>query len=381
MSAGFGLIYVTPFPPRAASLPSRPRALLQQLREEGRIRRLSIVGRLRPSAFFRQRDGRRGVMGSRLVRVTDREQVIEHPWPFGRLEEEMLRRVALDHLSEGSHRWVLWVSDPKSATVFGRLRQIPGTRLVWVFDAYDAWDLSPLVRGRRRQRAVTNGYRAAARFADVIFANTEFMAQRMEGLGAAKVSMLQNAAPHIDYAAGRRENPDGEPYLLYIGRIHERVDAGLLAAVADAFPLVPIRLIGPVERTPDGWPALIARPNVGLEGQIVGERLHSILANATALLLPHRVDDYTRSQDAMKAWDALAVGTPVVATPVPPVVGWPAGLATVGPDRDTFIAGVRSALEGDREADRELRLRFARENGWDARAATAIRVIEEILDA
>ncbi len=159
------------------------------------------------------------------------------------------------------------------------------------------------------------------------------------------------------------------------------MDAGLLAAVADAFPLVPIRLIGPVERDPDGWPALIARPNVSLEGPVVGERLRSILANATALLLPHRVDDYTRSQDAMKAWDALAMGTPVVATPLPPVDGWPNGLAAVGADRNTFIAGVRAVLRGDLEAGRGSRLQFARENGWDARAATAIRVIEGILDA
>ena len=49
---------------------------------------------------------------------------------------------------------------------------------------------------------------------------------------------------------------------------------GLLVSVADAFPHVRIWLIlGPVERDPDGWAALIDRGNVSLEGPVVGERL------------------------------------------------------------------------------------------------------------
>ena len=186
------------------------------------------------------------------------------------------------------------------------------------------------------------------------------MAGRMRDLGASDVSVIQNAAPHVDTAETAPHREPGEtPYLVYVGRIHERLDAGLLASVADAFPDVRIRLIGPVEREPDGWTALVARPNVSLEDPIVGERLHVILAAAEALLLPHLVDDYTRSQDAMKAWDALAAGIPVIATPLPPVVDWPDGLARIGADRDAFIAGVRSVLNGDLEPFRGSRLQFA----------------------
>ncbi|MEP6639939.1 MAG: glycosyltransferase [Chloroflexota bacterium] len=313
------------------------------------------------------------------------DEMIEHLWPFGRLEGALLRRLVEDRLSMAPGRWVLWLSDPKSAGAFVGLRHIPSARLVRVFDAYDAWDLSPLVRGWWRKRAVLNGYSAAARYADIVFANTEIMAQRMEALGASRVSLLQNASPPVGLTAGRAPMADQasaattDPYLVYVGRIHERVDTGLIAAVADAFPQVAVRLIGPVEREPDGWLALTARPNVRLERPVVGPFLRAILTGAAALLLPHRVDDYTRSQDAMKAWDALAAGTPVVATPVPPADRWPKGMAVVAADTDGFVAGVGSVLRGDLDAARPARLDFARANGWEVRAAATIGAIEEAL--
>jgi glycosyltransferase involved in cell wall biosynthesis len=318
-------------------------------------------------------------MGAKVVTSATGQEIVEHPWPFGLLEARMLQRLVSDHLPKAPQRWVLWISDPKSAIAFANLRDIPVDRLVRVFDAYDAWDLSPLVRGRARRHAVISGYEHAARYADIVFSNTEFMAARMRDLGASDVSLIQNAAPHVDAAVINVPRDSGhEPYLVYVGRIHERLDAGLLVSVADAFPHVRIRLIGPVERAPDGWAALIDRGNVSLEGPVVGERLRLILTDAAALLLPHRVDDYTRSQDAMKAWDALAVGTAVIATPLPPVVGWPVGLASIGVDRDAFVAGVASVLSGDHDPYREARLRFASVNGWDARAETAVRVIDRV---
>jgi teichuronic acid biosynthesis glycosyltransferase TuaH len=148
--------------------------------------------------------------------------------------------------------------------------------------------------------------------------------------------------------------------------------------VSAALPDVALRLVGPVEREPAGWASLVKRPNVRLEGRIVGEQLTDIIANAAALIVPHRVDDYSRSQDAMKAWDAIAVGTPVISTQLPPASEWPAGIAVVASDTASFIAAARSALTGDLGAARELRLDFARANGWSARAASVVEAIAEV---
>jgi glycosyltransferase involved in cell wall biosynthesis len=295
--------------------------------------------------------------------------LIEHPWPFGRLERWFLTGVVGAIARAAAGGVIVWVADPKSVpAVVDRKRGRPGWRVV--VDAYDAWDLSPLVRGERRLRAVADGYRAAAGGADLIFANTRAMQDRLGELGAPDVRLLPNACPPLEpgpSTAGRQ--PAG---LVYVGRIHERFDAELAGAVAAALPDITVTIAGPVERMPVGWSALVARSNVRLPGRVESEAAREMIGAAAALILPHRVDDYTRSQDAMKAWDSLAVGTPVISTPIPPADGWPAGLAEVCRDTEAFVAAARRAAGGELAAGRADRLAFAADNQWSARAATAI---------
>jgi teichuronic acid biosynthesis glycosyltransferase TuaH len=295
--------------------------------------------------------------------------LVEHPWPFGRLERWFLTGLVGAIARAAAGEVIVWVADPKSVpAVVGRKRGRPGWRVV--VDAYDAWDLSPLVRGERRLRAVADGYRAAAEGADLLFANTRAMQDRLGELGAPDVRLLPNACPPLEpgpSTAGRQ--PAG---LVYVGRIHERFDAEVAGAVAAALPDITVTIAGPVERMPVGWSALVARSNVRLPGRVESEAAREMIGAAAALIVPHRVDDYTRSQDAMKAWDALSVGTPVISTPIPPADGWPAGLAEVCRDTEAFVAAARRAAGGELAAGRADRLAFAADNQWSARAATAI---------
>ena len=203
---------------------------------------------------------------------------------------------------------VVIVSDPKSAEWLGGDTTSASRRLVRVFDAYDAWDLSPLVQwttppGRRPARLP--GCRSERRPRDREHGHSWL--SRMRDLGARDVRIVANGAPEVVDTV----SVASPPYLAYVGRIHERVDCALLAAVAAAFPDVKLRLAGPIEGRPDGWDELVARPNVSVEGALATGAAREFIAASAALLVPHVASDYTRSQDAMKAWDALASGTPV----------------------------------------------------------------------
>jgi glycosyltransferase involved in cell wall biosynthesis len=338
----------------------------------------TVVNRYRPDAFVRLLVEHRRFDPAVRLRLSDDLRVVVHPFPIGPLETSLLCRVIRKELGAGG-RVVLWIADPKSAPVLSRFADVPRTRLVSVFDAYDAWDLSPLVRGPLRRRAARRGYQAAARHADIVFANTTFMLERMRRLGARNVRILPNGAPD-GWGASETPAPDREarPTLLYVGRVHERLDVDLLVRVAHEVPEAEIAIRGPVERIPPAWDALADIPNVSVRGPIVGADLRQALSSAAALLLPHRVDDYTRSQDAMKAWDAIAVGTPVVGTAVPPLSGWPAGLALVVSDGRSFVAAVRDILAGAMEGSRAERLSYAAANTWSVRAASATTAIREL---
>lgn len=365
------LVFVTPASPWPG-LPSRPVYLLNALAASGEFSHVLAIHRLRPVAWLSH------LLRSRAARAASRistpiERMV-HPLPFGVAEAALLRWTI--RRSEGrSERLVLWIADPKSAVVLGQRRTF-GVGLVAAFDAYDLWDQSPLVRGSLRRAAVRHGYVAAARDADLVFANTALVASQLQELGARNVRLLQNGAPPVD----RRFAPDlDHPYVLYVGRIHERLDVDLLRAVLAAAPSVRVVVAGPVEREPRSWAKLVASGNVRVLGPVRGDRLRSLLGRARALVIPHTVDDYTRSQDAMKAWDALAVGTTVVSTSVPPAVSWPPGLALVADDGPAFAEAVRRVLDGELDPARELRFAYAAANSWRHRADQAIAAIKDYL--
>lgn len=375
------LIFISPHPAGSAGLPNRPASLLSAFIDARTFDEVIVVNRLRPTDFVGHVGGGRPISRRGLAGITRRlasgAVLVEHPWPFGRLERRFLGGVLAASASRSATGVVAWVADPKSVTaVVGA----GGDRLRWrvVVDAYDAWDRSPLVRGERRLRAVSDGYRAAAAGADLVFANTTAMRDRLAELGARDARLLPNACPPLDpRPAPADDRPAG---LVYVGRIHERFDAELAGAVAAALPETTLTIAGPVEREPVGWSALAARSNVRLPGRVEPRAAREMIGAAAALIVPHRVDDYTRSQDAMKAWDAIASGTPVISTPLPPADGWPTGLAEVCPNTDAFVAAARRAVDGQLEAGRADRLAFAAENQWSARAAVAIAAIADLMN-
>lgn len=374
------LVYLTPHDAGAPGLPSRPASLLAALVLAGAFDHVLVINRRRPGAVFNHVKSKRPFIGGWLAglqrRLADGVTLIEHPWPFGPIERQFVQGVLATCAKRTGAQVVAWVADPKSvAAVTGARASEP--RWLTVVDAYDAWDRSPLVRGARRRRAVSDGYQAGALRADLVFANTLLMRDRLVDLGARNVRHLPNACPSVD--PGPTPSDGRRAGLVYVGRIHERFDTHLVAAVADALSDTTLTIAGPVERVPEGWPDLVRRPNVLAPGRLDPAAARDLIGQAAGLILPHRVDSYTRSQDAMKAWDAIASGTPVITTRIPPADGWPTGLAEVCSSTEAFVEAARRAVDGQLESGRPARLAYAAGNQWSARASAAITAINELL--
>jgi glycosyltransferase involved in cell wall biosynthesis len=366
------LVYVAPIRARSTSTPNRPEALLRALSATARFDRITVVVRMRPDRYIRQIAQQIQTRIGESATVPSEQDVVSvcHPWPFGYLEE----LVVSSRVRQAEVPTVLWIADPKTMTTFAR-RIEPRVPLLRVADLYDAWDLSPIVRGAARRRAVSRGYAAAAANADLVFANTDVMARRIRALGAqGHVEVLPNASPAPQLMDGDRRR-----YLAYVGRIHERFDAALVGALARELPGVLIHIAGPVDREPPGWQQLLSLPNVRALGPVDPSGARLILGHATAAIVPHVVDDYTRSQDAMKAWDAISVGTPVLSTRIPPADGWPDWLALVADGPAEFISKAKHLLEGEPLSSRQRRVEYAAANGWDARARTVIDRIDALI--
>lgn len=141
-----------------------------------------------------------------------------------------------------------------------------------------------------------------------------------------------------------RRPRDDAPRLGFYGVIDERMDLGLLAAVADARPDWSIEIVGPVVKlSPADLPQ---RANIHYPGPRTYDELPGTLAGWDVALMPFAINEATRFISPTKTPEYLAAGRPVVSTPIVDVVRHYGTLEAVGiaATPKEFIAACETAL-------------------------------------
>jgi glycosyltransferase involved in cell wall biosynthesis len=301
-----------------------------------------------------------------LVRVDERTLALQIPRPLlyhlpawtARLVTSVLRRCGL-------REPVLWVYDPAAARLFdhvpSRLRAV---------DADFLWlDHPDLVR--RGRGVLERGYAVIRRAADLVVRVSERDTAVFAGVPSNVV--VPNGYDQRLFTPGAGEEPADlraipHPRVAYVGTIQGRVDVPLLRHAARARPSIHWVILGPI------WD----EPSLGdlrrlFNVHVLGSRPHAAipayLGAVDAGIIPHRVDRLTESMDPLKLYEYLAMGLPVVSTPV-------AGLAPfrswvrIADTPDAFVQAVETALATDDPALREERRAAVIPCSWSARLAT-----------
>ena len=221
--------------------------------------------------------------------------------------------------------------------------------------------------------------------ADVVFATSSVLAERLRAKGAAQVRLVPNVADVALFARAHEPLPEPaelrglpRPRAIYLGNLAAyRVDLALLAALAGRG--ISLVLVGPIglgdaARAPRELAELLALPGVRAVGPRPPAALPAYLRHADVALIPFLDNDHTRGSSPLKLWEYLAAGLPVVATPLPSLaeLGEP-GLVRLARGPEAFAAAVRAAASGAPE-ERLARLARARAHDWPAR-------IEELCEA
>ncbi|MDB5495846.1 MAG: UDP-galactopyranose mutase [Phenylobacterium sp.] len=134
------------------------------------------------------------------------------------------------------------------------------------------------------------------------------------------------------------------PRLGFYGVVDERMDLGLLTALADARPQWSIVVVGPVVKID---PAdLPRRPNLHYLGGKEYEELPRYLAGWDVALMPFAINESTRFISPTKTPEYLAGGRPVVSTPIVDVARHYGDLEAVkiAATPDEFVAACDQAL-------------------------------------
>jgi glycosyltransferase involved in cell wall biosynthesis len=261
----------------------------------------------------------------------------------------------------GFQRPTLWLNDVTYAPL------IHETGWPTVYDVTDDWLLAP-ASGREIDRLRRLDRLALRDAAEVVVCSPDLERTR----GAERpVTLIRNAVD-VEHFRRPRERPDDlppAPVAVYVGTLHDsRLDVELVVELARTFDELSIALVGPDSLSQNAHGSLAAEANVKLLGSRPYGDVPAYLQHADVIVVPHHVDAFTESLDPIKAYECLAVGRPVVATPV-------AGFRELGDSlevagREGFVTAVRRALAGGVGAAQAAEI-----PSWDERAAAFAAVL------
>lgn len=243
---------------------------------------------------------------------------------------------------------------------------------VKVFDAVDDWSKHPSYQNHAQR--LRRNYQKILVSADVIFTVSEYLKEHVFN-GSAHAWCIQNGVDADFFTAARTQLPlrakNRHITVGYVGTIQSRVDFELVAYLAAAHPDKRFAFVGPV------WDEAHIHlvkdlQNVLFTGRIPYQDLPRFFSRFDIGIIPHKVDEFTKSMDPMKFYDYLAWGLPVVSTIR---LTKDKTLLRFAPDYDEFSRALDEVQKEDSDDAHKKRIDFALKNSWQARVDEMMRLI------
>ncbi len=165
------------------------------------------------------------------------------------------------------------------------------------------------------------------------------------------------------------------PRIGFFGVLDERMDYGLIEAVAGLRPGWQLVMIGPTAKIDPG--ALPDRPNLHWLGMKPYAELPAYLGGWDAGLMPFALNEATRFISPTKTPEFLAAGVPLVSTPVPDVVReWGKNeLVEIAEGPAAVVAAIERVLARPRGEWQDRVDQYLAGMSWDATWARMARLI------
>ena len=266
------------------------------------------------------------------------------------------RLVAWELRRQLSRADLLWINDP----VLGRLC-LGRSGQPALYDVTDDWRSYPFP-ARIRRRLVSAEDLLAERAVTVVCSDA--LALRWAERYDRRPPVVHNGVDVVRYREAMPVTlPGPGPHVGYVGTLQsERLDIPLVLDLARSGVAGTVHLVGPDALDAQSRAELVAEPSVTLHPPRRAYEVAGVMKGMDVLLCPHRVDDFTLSLDAIKAYEYTAVGRPVVATPTSGFQNLRVTGVTVAP-RSTYVAAVAAALSSPAPSEP------VPGSDWSARAA------------
>lgn len=289
----------------------------------------------------------------------------------------LLKEALAGPLKGKYNRPVQWFYDPMATPAFaGKIGEIA--------NVYDCMD--QLSQFRFAPPELISRERQLLKKADVVFAGGYKMWEDKKQHN--ENSHFYGCGVDVDHFATARSgetvvpadiNFVERPILGYFGVVDERLDYDLIARLADSNPNWNVCIVGPpCKIDPNELPQ---RDNLFWLGGRPYAELPAYAKAFDVCLMPFALNEATEFINPTKTLEYMAMGKPIVSTPVPDVVTNFGRNVAVSSNSDEFIALCRQAAENP-DCDQIKRgLEMANRNTWDYIVSQLERHIEEAIIA
>jgi glycosyltransferase involved in cell wall biosynthesis len=166
------------------------------------------------------------------------------------------------------------------------------------------------------------------------------------------------------------------PIIGYAGIIQNRVDLELIKYIAEKNPDKSIVLLGMV------WPdanveQIKGIKNIYLLGHKSYQELPKYIHQFDVAIIPHKINQFTRSMNPLKLYEYLTCGKPVVTTPIAGIDEF-RDLVEVAETKEEFNQKMKKALAEDDLGKRERRIHAVKKYSWESRVEEMMGYISKI---
>ncbi|MBT3391258.1 MAG: glycosyltransferase [Chloroflexi bacterium] len=170
-----------------------------------------------------------------------------------------------------------------------------------------------------------------------------------------------------------QKTSNSAPVIGFHGAIAEWFDFDLLAEVARQRPEYQFRLIGPASVRLN---TLTALPNITHRGPVAYEKIPAQVVRFDVGILPFRLNELTHAVRPLKVLEYLAMGIPVVATPLKELKDWPGVFTATTPEQFAVALDKALAMKNAIREDEQVRA-FIDAADWGEAARPLVEAIKQ----
>ena len=243
-----------------------------------------------------------------------------------------------------------------------------------------------LAKDERHRRLIREREEALCRQVDLVIGVTEELAAARRKYNAHSFPVNAGVDPDFFGQAtlASTEVPDDiarlpKPVLGYFGSLDPwKMDVDLITFLASSRPDWSIALVGFIWY---GFDPKRFEPcsNIHVLGPKPYENVPGYLKGMDVAMMPFPLNEITLNGDAIKLYEYLAAGKPIVSVPVPAALR-NRDVVRVARTREEFLAAIDASLHDSPEA-RAQRLAAARRHSWSNRVEEKLKLVAERLRA